>query len=149
MTTGDKFEIIAELLEQGDNRLSVKTLCEIAGVSRSGYYRWTSAAQKRAEREQRDERDFRAIQRAYEYRGYPKGARTIQMCMLHWDEPVLMNLKKIRRLMTKYGLICPIRKANPYRRMAKQLKDNRYVKNELQRAFKEFGPRRVLLTDIT
>lgn len=33
-----------------------------------------------------------------------------------------MNTKKIQRLMHKYGRICPIRKANPYRRMAKALK---------------------------
>ncbi|MGF2053784.1 hypothetical protein [Vagococcus fluvialis] len=31
----------------------------------------------------------------------------------------VMNLKKIRRLMKKFNLVCPIRKANPYRRMAK------------------------------
>ena len=37
------------------------------------------------------------------------------------EPPVHMNLKKIRRLMKKYGLFCPIRKANPYRRMAKAL----------------------------
>ena len=48
LPTGDKFESIAELLEQGDNRLSVKTQPEIAGASRSSCYRWTSAAQKRA-----------------------------------------------------------------------------------------------------
>ena len=39
------------------------------------------------------------------------------MCLLHRDPAVIMNLKKIRRLMDKYGLMCPIRKANPYRRM--------------------------------
>jgi len=33
-----------------------------------------------------------------------------------------MNLKKIYRLMNKYGLKCPIRKANPYRRISKALK---------------------------
>lgn len=149
MTAGEKFEIIAELMKSDDNLLSVKDLCEIAGVSRSGYYRWLGAADKRAERERRDEADYALILEAYNYRGYPKGARTIQMCMLHWDEPVLMNLKKIRRLMGKYGLQCPVRRANPYRRMAKALQSNRRVGNELKREFKKFGPRTVLLTDIT
>lgn len=32
---------------------------------------------------------------------------------------IKMNLKKIRHLMKKYVLYCPIRKANPYRRMIK------------------------------
>ena len=65
------------------------------------------------------------------------------------DPPVLMNLKKIQRLMHKYGLKCPIRKANPYRRMAKALKTDAVADNLLQREFKEHGPRKVLLTDIT
>jgi hypothetical protein len=39
------------------------------------------------------------------------------MSLLHRNPPVVMNVKKIRRLMDKYGLSCPIRKANPYRRM--------------------------------
>jgi transposase InsO family protein len=65
------------------------------------------------------------------------------------DPPVIMNLKKIRRLMKKYGLICPIRKANAYRRMAKALKTSNVADNLLQREFECYGPRMVLLTDIT
>ena len=71
------------------------------------------------------------------------------MCMIHWETPVVMNIKKIRRLMDKYGLECPIRKANPYRRMAKALKTNHVADNLLNRKFTEYGPRMVLLTDIT
>lgn len=124
-------------------------MCKVASVSRSGYYRWVSAADQREARERQDAADFALILKAYNDRGYPKGARTIQMCMLHWPEPVLMNLKKIRRLMTKFELQCPVRRANPYRRLAKALQTNRRIKNKLQRRFKEFGPRKVLLTDIT
>ena len=61
----------------------------------------------------------------------------------------IMNLKKIRRLMDKYGLMCPVRKANPYRRMAKALKTSNVAQYLLDRKFREFGPRMVLLTDIT
>lgn len=149
MTTGDKFQIIQELAKRDDNVLNVKDLCQIAGVSRSGYYNWVKSADKRAEREQKDHEDFELIRQAYDYRGYAKGARSIQMRLLHNPEPIKMNLKKIRRLMGKFGLVCPVRKANPYRRMAKALQTNRKVKNILERAFKEFGPRKVLLTDIT
>ena len=60
-----------------------------------------------------------------------------------------MNVKKIQRLMRKYGLLCPVRKANPYRRMAKALKTNNYAENLVQREFREHGARKVLLTDIT
>lgn len=39
MGSGWKFEVIQKTLQEEDNRLSVSMLCEIAGVSRSGYYR--------------------------------------------------------------------------------------------------------------
>ncbi len=60
-----------------------------------------------------------------------------------------MNLKKIRRLMKKYDLFCPIRKANPYRRMAKELRTNAVADNRVNREFRLHGPRKILLTDIT
>lgn len=71
------------------------------------------------------------------------------MRLLHRDEPVIMNLKKIRRLMKKYNLVCPIRSANPYRQLAKALKTSNVADNLLQREFDQYGPRVVLLTDIT
>lgn len=62
---------------------------------------------------------------------------------------IRMNRKKIQRLMNKYGLKCPIRKANPYLRMAKAMKTNNVSKNLVNREFREHGPSTILLTDIT
>ena len=149
MSSGWKFEVIHETLQGEGNQLSISMLCEIAGVSRSGYYRWVNSADVREERERKDREDFELILKAYNQRGYSKGACGIYMCMVHWNPPVIMNLKKIRRLMDKYGLMCPVRKANPYRRMAKALKTNHVADNLLDRRFTEYGPRKVLLTDIT
>lgn len=149
MSTGWKFEVIHNTLQEDDNQLSVSMLCDIAGVSRSGYYRWVNAADVRKEKEIKDREDFELILKAYNQRGYSKGARGIYMCMIHWNPPVIMNLKKIRRLMDKYGLMCPVRKANPYRRMAKAIKTNNVADNLLDRQFTAYGPRKVLLTDIT
>lgn len=149
MGSGWKFEVIWTTVQEKDNQLSISMLCEIAGVSRSGYYRWVNSAEIRQEREKKDREDFEFILKAYSQRGYSKGARGIYMCMVHWEPPVVMNLKKIRRLMDKYGLLCPVRKANPYRRMAKALKTNHVAENLLNRKFTEYGPRKVLLTDIT
>jgi transposase InsO family protein len=149
MSSGWKFEVIQKTIEDENNQLNVSMLCDIAGVSRSGYYRWVNAADVRKEKEKRDREDFELVLKAYSQHGYSKGARSIYMSMLHWNPPVVMNVKKIRRLMDKYGLMCPIRKANPYRRMAKALKTNNVADNLLNRNFKEYGPRRVMLTDIT
>jgi transposase InsO family protein len=146
---GKKFEIAAEMMSRSDNKLNIKELCAIAGVSRSGYYEWVKAEPMRQARENGDRSDFDKILEAYKFRGYDKGGRGIQMRLLRYNPPVVMNLKKVRRLMNKYGLKCPIRKANPYRRIMKTLKENNYAKNVLNREFKEHGIRTVLLTDIT
>lgn len=145
----NKFEIIHETINKSNNRLSVTMLCEIAGVSRSGYYNWVSSEEKRIEKEIQDRADFELILAAYTHRGYDKGAQGIYMRLLHMKPPVIMNVKKIRRLMKKYGLICEIRKANPYRRMAKAIKTNNVADNLVKRQFESYGPRKVLLTDIT
>ena len=144
-----KFELIREIVNKEDNVLSVTELCRIAGVSRSGYYRWVNAEDVRRAREKRDQEDFSLILQAYQFRGYAKGIRGIHMRLLHLPEPVVMNVKKIQRLMRKYGLYCPIRQANPYRRMAKAIRTNTVADNLLNREFEQHGPRRVLLTDIT
>lgn len=142
-----KFALIEAALLNSNNLLSVTELCEIACVSRSGFYRWQGAKPTRAEREKQDEADFKLILEAYNFRGYAKGARSIYMRLLH--EEILMNLKKIRRLMHKYKLICPIRRVNPYRQMARELRTNNVSPNVVNREFLLHGARKILLTDIT
>lgn len=97
--------------------------------------------------EMQDQEDFVLILKAYQFRGYDKGQRGIRMRLLHMG--VNFNRKKIRRLMKKYGLFCPIRKANPYRRAAKAVQSSNYADNILDRQFEAYGPGYVLLTDIT
>lgn len=143
------YQIIQEMIQREDNMLSVSWLCEAAVVSRSGYYHYVATEGLRMQKEERDQQDFLLIVAAYQFRGYSKGARSIYMRLLHMNPPVQMNIKKIRRLMKKYGLFCPIRKANPYRRMAKAMATAYVAPNLLNREFETQGPRKVLLTDIT
>lgn len=145
----EKFKIINETLSRNGNLMKVGVLCDIAGVSRSGFYNWLNSKQKRNEKESKDRKDFELILRAYNQKGYHKGAKAIYMHMLHWVPSVVMNIKKIRRLMKKYNLICPIRRLNPYRRMANALKTSSIAENIVNREFEKHGPRKVLLTDIT
>lgn len=144
-----RFKIIFDVLHQPGNIQTVKELCILAGVSRSGYYRWIHAKDARIAKEKQDQNDFTKIVEAYKFRGYDKGIRGIQMRLLHIKEPVIMNHKKIARLMKKYGLKCPIRRENPYRKMMRSIKTNTIADNLLQRGFTKFGPRMALLTDIT
>ena len=50
-TATDKFEIIHETINKANNKLSVTMLCEIAGVSRSGYYNWVASEANRIKKE--------------------------------------------------------------------------------------------------
>ena len=144
-----KFQLIHNLVSRPDNRLKIVHLCKLAHVTRSGYYNWLSNMEFRNAKEQKDREDFSIILEAYKFKGYDKGIRGIHMRLLHLEKPVLMNLKKIRRLMVKYNLRCPIRKPNPYRQIVRALRTNKVAPNLLNREFKEHGPRKVLLTDIT
>ena len=142
-----KFELIYEAVSQDNNLLSISYMCRIAGVSRSGYYAWVKAIPVRQAREEKDRADFECILVAFRYRGYKKGARSIHMRLLHVG--IKMSEKKVRRLMRKYNLYCPIRRANPYRRLAKAMKTSHVAPNVVNRDFHSRGPRKVLLTDIT
>lgn len=69
--------------------------------------------------------------------------------VLEQDFDLVINRKCIQRIMRKYGIKCPIRKANPYRRMMKETREHLVVPNLLKREFKHELAGKVLLTDIT
>lgn len=128
----------------------VSYLCEVSGVSRSGYYNYFSpqSQKNRKHKEEKDEKVKEIILKAFHFKGRKKGARQIKMT-LEGQFKVVFNLKRIRRIMKKYAIICPIRKANPYKRMMKATQEHRVHPNLLNREFKQNIPYKVLLTDIT
>ena len=123
-------------------------MIKVAGVSKNVYYGYLKQTETKLIKELKDEEDFESIMRSYRFKGYNKGAREIKMTLENQFD-ITMNLKKIRRLMKKFNLVCPIRKANPYRRMAKALKTNHVAPNKLERKFKNGNPNQIFLTDIT
>lgn len=62
---------------------------------------------------------------------------------------IVMNHKKIRRIMNQYGLYCKVRRKNPYKAIMKKTAEHTVCKNLLNRQFEQSVPRRVLCTDIT
>lgn len=62
---------------------------------------------------------------------------------------IIFSYKKTQKIMKKYGIVCPPRKPNPYKRIAKATKEHQVVSNKLNREFKQGIPGKVLLTDIT
>jgi transposase InsO family protein len=128
----------------------ISHLCKIAGISRSGYYNYFSLKSQnfRTQQNQQDEVVKEIILKAYHFKGRQKGARQIKMT-LEGQFGIIYNLKRIRRIMKKYNIFCPIRKANPYRRMMKATQEHSVLPNLLNRNFKQNTPGKVLLTDIT
>lgn len=128
----------------------VSFLCEISGVSRSGYYRYFSPkSQERRDRREKEDLILKEnILKAFHFKRRKKGARQIKMT-LEGQFYITYNLKRIRRVMKKYKIVCPIRRTNPYQRMLKATQEHSILPNLLKRKFKQAIPGKVLLTDIT
>lgn len=126
----------------------ISYFCELARVSRSGYYGWLAAEENRQDKEFSDEKDLEIIKSHFNRLKGKAGALTIKMNVEQHDH-VKMNHKKIRRLMRKYGLVAKIRRPNPYRKMAKATQEHKTCPNLLKRQFDQGEPEKVLLTDIT
>lgn len=123
-------------------------LCELVDVSPSGYYRWLATEDQRQIRAAADEEDIVLIRHHFEALNGKAGALVIKM-RLEQISHVVMNHKKIRRLMRKAGLVAVIRQANPYRKMAKATHEHQTCPNLLERQFNQAEPEKVFLTDIT
>ncbi|MFP9131377.1 IS3 family transposase [Niallia sp. BSM11] len=145
-----KYRLIHSVIEKYHLKHMVSYLCDISGVSRSGYYNYFSqkSHEQRKRKDEQDEEVKAIILKAFHFKNRKKGARQIKMT-LAGQFKVVYNLKRIRRIMKKYNIICPIRKANPYRQMMKATMEHRVVPNLLNRQFKQGIPGKVLLTDIT
>jgi putative transposase len=148
LETSNVFQLIHETIEQNQFKQMTRYFCELLGVSRSGYYSFLKAADTRFEREQKDLEAKEIILKAFNRRGYKKGSRSIKM-ILENEFDLNFSRKKIQRIMNKYGIVCPHRKSNPYKKIAKATKEHQVVPNKLNRDFKQGVPGKVLLTDIT
>lgn len=124
--------------------MDVKIACLVAKVTRSGYYRW----RKTADEKDKDDADYLIIKELFVKGKSKYGFRTIQM-RLWRDRKIVMNHKKIIRLMKKYWLFTKIRRANPYRNIMKKTAEHRTFENILDRKFNQVVPYKVFCTDIT
>ncbi|MEQ2529738.1 IS3 family transposase [Robertmurraya yapensis] len=148
LTAAENYTLIEKTIRTYQLKNIVSFLCKLAGVSRSGYYDWLKAAPIRARRDEQDEMDVELIREIFISKKEKVGALQIKMIMEN-DYSVIMNHKKIRRLMAKYNLETKVRKANPYRKMAKATQEHLTCPNLLNRNFNQEEPGKVLLTDIT
>jgi len=119
-------------------------LCQVARVSRAGYYKWL----KTADQEPKDYNDYLLVKEVFEAGKGKWGWRTVQMHLTQ-DKDVKMNHKKIIRIKNKYNLITKIRRRNPYKAIMKKTAEHRTFENILNRNFNQQNPQEVLCADIT
>ncbi|MDY3373693.1 MAG: IS3 family transposase [Terrisporobacter othiniensis] len=129
------FELIYNLISKFNLKGMTKQLCKISNISTSGFYKFLNTQTYRNTKKDNDLKSRDIILKAFNHRGYKKGSRSIKMTLEN-EFGVIMNRKKIQRIMRKYNIICPIRKSNPYKRIAKATKEHRVVLNKLNREFK-------------
>lgn len=96
----------------------------------------------------KDKQDFELISFVFQQRKRKVGIRQIKM-ILERDYSVVMNKKKIFRIMKKYKLKTEIRRKNKYRYFFKKNQEHKTVKNILNREFDVKAPDTVYSTDIT
>jgi len=118
-------------------------MCEVARVSRSGYYQWL----RKLKTKPKDYDDYLLIKEVFDQGRSKYGWRTIQM-KLH-ARGIRMNHKKISRIMNTYNLVTKIRKRNPYKEIMKKTREHRTFNNILNRQFNQQQPNKVFCTDIT
>ena len=85
----EKYALIHDLVTAAGEEFSVRYLCEVAGVSRSGYYRWLSCAQSRLRREQEDYEQHLTIKDIFEKKKRKAGWRVIRMNLER--QAIIMN----------------------------------------------------------
>lgn len=119
-------------------------MCQIADVSKSGYYKW----KKTSDKQPKDYDDYLLIKEIFEKGKSKYGWRTIQM-KLKSNKNINMNHKKITRIKNRYNLITKIRRRNPYKEIMKKTQEHRTFKNILDRNFEQHIPQKVFCTDIT
>ncbi|WP_391116643.1 IS3 family transposase [Psychrobacillus sp. L3] len=144
----EKYAVINEVIRKYQLKNMTRYLCELTDVSRSGYYAWLQNSEKHSIREEQDYQDYVLLKCIYDAFKGKIGYRGLYMA----SEELLvtpMNHKKILRLMRKFNFFAKVRRANPYKHIAKATQAHRMVPNHLNRAFDQDEPGKVFLTDIT
>lgn len=125
----------------------MRHLCDIARVSRGGYYAWQKAEANRLAQEEKDNQLLTLISQYVDRKIGVYGYRRVQMRLEECGYTI--NHKRLRRVMKTYGIQARIRAMNPYKNVMKKTQEHRTCPNLLNRNFTQYVPEQVAGTDIT
>jgi len=118
------------------------------GISKTSYYSILSNPNY-GKKHMQDDEDIKVIRKVLESDSkYPMGSRTVYMKMKEVTHQQF-GRNKIMRLMKKYDLLCPVRKANSSRQAAQEMLKKNVKPNILKRRFRFYRPLKVFLTDVS
>ncbi len=119
-------------------------MCKIAKVSKSGYYKWLNNRNKINVQEVIE---VVYIKEIFSRKNKVYGVRTIKM-KLEQDYGIIMNRKKISRIMKENNLNSKTRKRKPYQK-PKETQEQLLSENIVSRNFKDRGALEAFGIDIT
>ena len=135
-----KYEIICSI-----KNYPVYQMCEIAKVSKSGYYKWLKNKDKISMQKILDNV---LVKEVFTRKNGKYGIRRIKMD-LEEKRGIIMNKKKISKIMKEQGLKTKVRVKNPYKEQVKDVLADYYCDNILMQNFKNRQPYEALGIDIT
>ena len=129
------------VIERFRNKYSISVMCKLLDVPRSSYYAWRN-------RQQKEDRDKETADRIRDIWNSSKQTYGCYRIWKYFREKlnIQINIKKIRRIMRKYGISSVIRRRKVY----SYHKNTAYkYQNLLNRQFHQEHPNNFWVTDIT
>lgn len=126
-----------------DLKYPIATLCDILKLSRAGYYKWINRTP--SEQELSDEKLSVEIKRIYDESDSTFGVERIKLA-LERELGIIVNIKKVRRLMRIQYISSVIRRKRP--NYVKSTPEHTY-ENEINRDFAATKPNEKWFTDVT
>ena len=139
-----KFEKIYKL----SSKINIEILCKLCKVSVSWYYKNRRLILTNNTKELREKSDLEIINKVFLEFHKKYWYRMITMDLKE-NKKIIMNSKKVRRIMKKYWLVTQIRIKRPYAKIAKATQEHRICKNIIAREFWWLQAFKKIWTDIT
>lgn len=137
--------ILFKIIEELSVAYPVQLLCEFAGVSRSGYYKWLKRKNVKTPKQQEDEFIKGLIIECHNEVNGIYGYYRVKIWILR-KYGIKVNHKRVYRLMKELGIRAKIRRK---RGNYKRGKENIVVSNILNREFNASAQNQKWVTDIT
>jgi len=135
---GGKEEIM-KMIKEWQSIFTIAELCSIFNISRATYYRW-----KKQEKTVTNHEEKTVIEICQHHK-YRYGYRRVTAC-LRDQFNIVMNHKKVLRIMRKYNVLSRVRKKKKIFVLGHEPV---VAKNRIQRRFKATNPNEKWFTDIT